>query len=124
MINNLHTERVEERSAKIYEDITDVQEEREEVDIVIGRVEQLCMNSDAHRNDCHRVHSNDDNQVAPADTPWIFARYEVLGLATTILARFLTLHFQLILQIMGHHDDSWLIRLVELLKLFFLDSFV
>ena len=53
MINNLHTERVEERSAKIYEDITDVQEEREEVDIVIGRVEQLCMNSDAHRNDCH-----------------------------------------------------------------------
>ena len=79
------------------------------------------MHGDTHRDERHRVHGNEDDQVAPSDTPRVRARDEVLRLVAAVLPRLLPLQFQHVLQVVGHHDDDRVVKVVELVELIFLN---
>ena len=85
------------------------------------------MHSNAHRDEGHRVHGNEDDEVRPAVAPLVLAGDEVLALIAAILARLHPLLLELIRQIVDHHHNGcfFIHNSFELLfVLFTLDGFM
>ena len=95
--------------AQVDEDVSDVEDVGEHVDGVVVGIQHIFPDGNAHRNKRHRVDGHYDDHVGPALAPWICTRDQVLvSTLTFVHSQPLPLLFDLVLQVVGHQDDSGL----------------
>ena len=76
---DLLTERIKVARAKIDKDINHVEGECDEIQGSVQWVQTGWIDCNSHRNEHNRVDGDENDQVRPANTPYVFAWDDVLA---------------------------------------------